>query len=140
MQPRRWYRAACPIYRWKSFWLGLVIAGLVTGAWAISINRASGVQLNMPGAGSIALAQFIADAGIFYNGSSLGGWDLQTDDVIDAVDPVFEEHWRMHSFANGVVVLPHSQILVVVLLVWSAFLVWRWRRLKSSPHDTAPAP
>jgi len=121
-----------PFYRWRSFWLGLAIVCVIAGARVISINRATGVQLHTPAAGSIAVAQYNERAGIFYNGASSDGWGLLTDDQVNAVDPVYEKHWQKHSALNGVVVLGHSQILAVVLVVWTAFLALRWRKMRRS--------
>jgi hypothetical protein len=135
-----------PIYRWKSFWLGILVLGFLGSAWAFSMGRSSGVSF-MQGKRETSLHQVDGAVGIssgVYFGKKLKAeWDgWHAGDVISEIPRFPSAVWRhTESFGSYSAVryfAAHWFLMLLFLVPWSAFLAWRWNKQKKA-HEAAPA-
>jgi hypothetical protein len=124
-----------PIYRWKSFWSGILVAGLLTGAWIVSymtptvaawfpVGRVGIVAYNTRG--SLGVSRLDA----MPRGIRPGF------DVWNEVLPFCPERWstpalRWERNVHGMGVSgAHWFLLLLFLITWSPLLVRRYLRQK----------
>ena len=159
MQPR-------PLYRWKSFWIGMFALCCFSWAWWDSVHFNSGVNWRQFRAVSVG------DAIILFSDTSAVGWHASAPSKFEwrrrgadpnRLVPGFEaplllrgggediriayEEVRPSSvsprdeFANSMrfqpprdllIVIPYWFLILLFLLPWTAFLAWRWRRMRRS--------
>ena len=116
-----------PLYRWKSFWLGLFVLGFLAWAWRDSLDRVTGLGFQTP-AGSGGLLQHSGEVCIFRTHVKRGwGWTIFNVPKVEN-SPVSRSTWERIS-ALGIV-LPHWSLMLAFSGGGGAFLLWRWRRLK----------
>jgi hypothetical protein len=129
-----------PLYRWKSFWLGVFVVVFLGWAWVRSMKHSDSLRYGSSlGAQWLVLAHDGAVLEIGYGGS-LGAtpefyiWHSSNDlpswgDVFQrwfptAIDGYAQEDGRWSvSFA-------HWFLILLFLLPWTTWLVWRSRRMK----------
>ncbi|MCW1926398.1 hypothetical protein OKA05_27855 [Luteolibacter arcticus] len=138
-----------PIYRWKSFWLGIILLAFLGWAWGRSMSRMDIVGWVYRG----------GTQGVFAR--SLGGLvELQVSGPhysISPVTPMFQVYTYPHKPPAGwfpgavtcqpfgahggwTVTVAHWLLILLYLVPSSAFLAWRWRRMKSPALRTATSP
>ena len=156
MQPR-------PLYRWKSFWLGVLVLGFLGWAWCISYHSRTGAYFKgyaltqgegytltvlVPGSGLPSESNFrhVEVLGRLYSPQILPppfivrgqGLPAMKSPFVDQVNYRTNMEWMYRSLPKDrvAVCLPHWLIVLAFLIPWTAFLAWRWRRMRSNtePH------
>ena len=124
-----------PLYKWKSFWLGILVLGFLGWSWTHSMNHRdwaryySGVRISTrrwlefeSGGGSLELRwgnppQHTGDA----------GWVTFTQHFSD-----YRIFPRAGSYSNAAgnlnIELSHWLLILLFLAVWSAWLFFHWKR------------
>ena len=117
-----------PIYRWKSFWLGLCVLVFLGWAWAHSFRHFSGGGCRVPGNRSMLLMQ---------SGGTL--W-MEVRRASPGITPYLWQYWSWPSPVRRSFVAPamrrredevgfaHRVVMLVFLVPWIGFLGWRVRR------------
>jgi hypothetical protein len=130
---------ARPIYRWKSFWLGLVVLAFLGWVWARSMGRNEGVTVFGPGVKRFQ-ARICAGVATVYEWE--GELDRESIQVTgysveySADQKELQRRWVFASASRdeegeGVswIAFPMWVPFVGLLLPWSGWLAWRWRRV-----------
>ena len=127
-----------PLYRWKSFWLGMLMLGFLGCAWVRSVGhldevavavRSSKVVANCA-SGEIAVTRYPR---------KMRGWIPEFESA--TVNGGFERRWTGPVLRIRIVELPpagaqllslrvgHWFLILLFLVPWVSFLAWRWRRM-----------
>ena len=152
-----------PFYRWKSFWLGLLVLAFLIWSWIASIGAAGAIEVGTPliNAGAVHTNGNLI---LFYNGSSgdFGmGWTHSSApaDQTWLSSPVEVRYSKGkdvsisqtktlpngashksilcgYSPAHGHVGIAHWLFIPIYLVSWIAFLLWRVRRMKRLAAET----
>ena len=124
-----------PLYKWKSFWLGILVLGFLGWAW-----RDSGHHRSYAGwsRGPQDHEVFMAESRIgwvgtrYVNGRTGDSISYYREEMKFGFEFPEALSWRIdfHAFIGGVreVKVAHWFLLLLFLVPWSAFLAWRWRR------------
>jgi hypothetical protein len=125
-----------PVWRWKSFWLGVLVLVFLASSWAVSMTRYTGMRWVTPGWSVIA--------GI--NGGTFGvhyldfaiepplGFRADGGPVVN--ERVFPQPILVTKEHRGVVIA-HWLLIVLFLPVWGAFLDWRLGRMERVKNLTS---
>lgn len=117
-----------PLYRWKSFWLGVFVLGFLGWEWAISHDRLSGGQVVAPAGYFILLAQYNGEVAVQYGRGLFASWRFEKLADIGFTGP---QWWpRITLQRNVIIVIQHARLIALFLVPWIAFLAWRWRRMR----------
>jgi len=126
-----------PLYRWKSFWLGVIALGFLAWAALRSMTWYDGLSWQHSDAKTL---------GAIYSSQISGGVRISWDNY-DAFGEDGMSHWSEESgflpfddygsrlFPAGLVMeersvqIAHWVLILLFLIPWAAFLAWRWRRL-----------
>ena len=132
-----------PLYKWKTFWLGLLALIFLGWAWRMSKDRFTVYRGDTPIVW-LAIGQYQGEAGLFsgHGASAVGKWKYIVSDVHSTSD-IFRNEWTNGSSDFGLIVAPHSRIMLTLLIAWAALLIWRGRKAKrlTAPHpDLSPSP
>ncbi len=130
-----------PIYRWKSFWFGVLVIAFLGWGWARSRQDLDGVFLNA-GPFAIIASQNTGIVDLIW--SSLfthpgpKGLSWFHEGAITFGGPLFPKavHWETHDGQIQLIVA-HWFLILLFLLPWSGWLAWRWRRLRSISQTSA---
>jgi hypothetical protein len=116
-----------PPYRWKSLWLGLFVLVFLTWAWLHSRDRMAGIAVGTP-AGSGGLMQYSGEVCI-YDLKRKHMWGRTIFNLpAPRNDPLAKTTWQRLTQLG--IIIPHWTLMLTVTGIWTAFLGWRWRRLK----------
>jgi hypothetical protein len=150
-----------PIYRWKSFYLGILVLVFLSLAWARSIYAGEKVLVNCPPLGHfVFIGQSAGGAGVVCLDRGFGSPDLVCNYPIAGTETDLFSLWRnphsspsfeipfpagWESAANGwSVFVSHWLLILGFLNLWIAFLFWRSRRMGrlaiQNPWDPSPIP
>ncbi|MCW1926268.1 DUF1918 domain-containing protein [Luteolibacter arcticus] len=119
-----------PFYRWRSFGFGLLALGFLACSWIVSMDTAKGLWVRSSSTWW-GVMQFEGEVGIFLDDRSTGGTGREVEIVNvhgTGGSPLYRERWEQIT-ANGIVV-PHWLLILCFLVPWSAFLIWRGRRMR----------
>ncbi|MEK7951600.1 hypothetical protein [Luteolibacter soli] len=115
-----------PMYRWKSFWLGILVLGFL--GWANWQSHVTGVVMGWDGSPTLAFARASGDTYVIAKGGFpwRGRWGQNTLD--NATIGELVRNWRDIYWVGSV-----TDITVAsgALAGWAAFLAWRLRRERS---------
>ena len=142
-----------PLYRWKSFWLGLLVMAFLGWAWSLSYSHLSYVNY-----ARMAVMQREGHVAVGYRGRSAidqsGHMRMSRDHYVEQIMPppfflrgegkppssgtyfveriTFKEEAKW-AFAfspldSWNIYLPHWLMVMLVAVPWVSFLGWRWRR------------
>lgn len=121
-----------PLYRWKTFWLGLFIIAFLCWTWAISMKRHTIIQVHSP-TGWIGIGQHQGEAGLFAKKIN-GRWSTNVTDIrMDANIHGLPEMWKFYNTYFSVLRTSHFWLIITFTLPWAAFLTWRMRRMDHLP-------
>jgi hypothetical protein len=135
-----------PIYKWKSFWLGILVLLFFGWAWwdgyrhddqlIISTNQRVCWFFHEEGNTLIATFQHSArpEWKIYSQRKPRNPGDLSPREILK----FFEDSGISTPIS---IEIPDPAIIITFLLPWLTFLAWRWRRMKQPPHrltTTAP--
>ncbi|MEK7951680.1 hypothetical protein [Luteolibacter soli] len=133
-----------PIYRWRSFWLGVLVLCFLGWAWARSMTRDEGVELwAVDARGKWGLGEKLVTVkwcGGNFSVSEEDAWPGPFDMVWFSRPFREDEAWR-RSWAivskeyrddwvkrTWWVAFPTWVPLGAQVMVWGGWLAWRWRR------------
>jgi len=136
-----------PLYKWKSFWLGMLVLGFLGWVWLRSIqgistvtwtadNEVRQVQLSQ---WDSALHLWRGDNGRLRDpGFSFQERLFDVDERGDWFPRAFT--WKSDRNGAGFIVA-YWFVMLLFFVPCSAFLAWRWRRQckLTETHDAAPA-
>jgi hypothetical protein len=136
-----------PLYRWKSFWLGLMGLLFLVWAWLHSVRESAGITwISSTRDRALLIAQSQAHVEIEYfsppfdSGSlapGFGGWTDTNRFRADLFPPALESH---NKSGNGAGIAIASWLIVVTYLtVVTGILAWRWRRIKQKAASDSVA-
>lgn len=123
-----------PIYRWKTFWFGVLVIAFLGWGWERSLRFHSFCL-----AGWIVLGQ--------KSGEICFVVPLHKDrSPVEFVDVPFEQDslWLAPAFTHESfkgdqwLCVAHWVLTILFLIPWAAFLAWRWRRLKRWKTKVSP--
>jgi len=152
-----------PIYRWKSFWLGVFGVCSLAWGWRDSMNFSSVIAwrefrainiggaivltrfgvVSAPGPGTFmglewrrgdlrpATASFSSFVSPLFGRG--GGMKHRDDDPLaepEAYRDKLEFFMRYRPRGDSLLYIPHWLMLLAFAGPWSAFLAWRWRRMR----------
>jgi hypothetical protein len=119
-----------PLYRWKSFWLGVLVIAFLGWAWVGSMHYTESVSFVDGGRGIVAthrpgsIEVLSAEVDPFLSeGLNSSKWPV-------------EAYFRYKVFPAAVSFDPygaevaHWFLILLFLLPWSGWLAWRWRKIK----------
>jgi hypothetical protein len=127
-----------PLYRWKSFWLGIFIVGFLGWAWVQSVGHDEGVRILGP---DTDRASVWVSGGVF----GITQWEGEMD------YPSIETSWYSEEFARDDmterrrwallskdaesssfwwIAFPMWLPVVGFMALWAAWLAWHGRRKK----------
>ncbi len=135
-----------PFHRWKSFWLGLLVLAFLGWAWVRSMHHTNQFSYKTS---SISTTWF----GYSNFGSlALGSWMDPFDRVglnIDSVGTNALPPWGRVWFPEAAnlewsgddrtLSIAHWFLILLFLIPWSAFLGWRYQRLRRIAREN-PTP
>ena len=148
-----------PLYKWKSFWLGILV--LVFLGWASYRSKPNASSLQYKKIGLESYANFFAvtnadycyylrvDPAVPLNEeyrnlpwewfpapyllkSPPHGWGENDDTARAGTREQFDREWILSQYEQNVWILaiPYWLLMLAVVVPWSAFLAWRWRIMK----------
>ncbi|MCW1887872.1 hypothetical protein OKA04_24250 [Luteolibacter flavescens] len=135
-----------PLYRWKSFWLGVLVTGFLAWLGWRSMHYDEGFFVRVPGiaweAGHGPALPGLVRMEIepYSTGSSTFiAYSEGQDPAYHWFPPAFETHTYPPS--------PHSRffrfaywfLILLFLVPWSALLAWRWRRMRKLHRESEAA-
>ena len=121
------------IYRWKSFWLGVLVLVFLGWAWMRSRSQwesAMWVSASAP--------EYVA---VLQGGGQLGfgtavNRGYPTELRIDKIAIDWPLVWFPPWYADGCEItvgehmVAHWFVMLVFLVIWASWLGWRWRRIR----------
>lgn len=136
-----------PLYRWKSFWLGVLVIVFLGWAWMRSISRMEGGEYFTALTGPGMIAQRSGTVIFAWNDPTAGGDPVRflsveagTED--ESLPPAFElDRWDMEQGwgESTRCAIAHWFLILLFLAPWSGWLIWRWRAMSRTPTaDTIP--
>jgi len=128
-----------PFYKWRSFWIGILVLGFLGWAWVRSMSHEDIVSCFHRDLGA-SLTNLYAMVGIdrqfdefTFDQFSFQSFPSETTDVYPAFPAAF-------FVENSCVYFAHWFLMLAFLVPWSGFLAWRWRRQhKLTKADDAAA-
>ena len=147
-----------PIHRWKSFWLGIVILLFLGWAWTRSWEKSDHLLVR-PNTStwcgiSIYSGYVFWRTCSFPSGTGLGpdriAWqsNYYHTSTESWLPPAFKRDYRRNAPLGPIdsaVGIAYWLLILLFLIPWTTFLIWRWRRMKrqaagSAGHWPAEAP
>jgi hypothetical protein len=119
-----------PFYRWKSFWLGILVLLVLGWAWKRSCEYLDYYRISL-GPGLVVLAgQGASDLAVGWHSSPLEEGSYFIHHEADPSEPCFASaiSWGSDSPGGAHVALAHWFLIVVFLVPWSAWLFYHWKR------------
>ena len=131
-----------PLYRWKSFWLGLIVLGFLGWAWVRSMTNLE--SLNWTGKEvSVGVINVSAKAEFYCEKSSAlkpSWFSFSQNDFVDRSPEWFPPALQRNSYflkrskvQVSEVWIAHWSFILLFSLLWSAWLFWHWKREQGKP-------
>jgi len=132
-----WQFAMTPrtLYRWKSFWFGILILIFLGWGWASSMGTGDYIAINGSfdevlridqSGGRIAIIRVLPDPIFSLPEAPLSKMFGKED--APWFPPAFERGRPVDGWAS--VAVAHWFLMLLFLVAWSGWLGWRWRRMK----------
>jgi hypothetical protein len=118
-----------PLYRWKSFWFGVLVIAFLGWAWVRSNYYVETVSFRAPA---------VSKTGIVGNWSNKlhlrcrsSNWGEPEGLNVRSHREVRVSHWFPEAVDESWpgVSIAHWFLLLLFLVPWAGWLAWRWRRL-----------
>ena len=127
-----------PLYRWKSFWFGLLVIAFPGWAWVISMYQISSFMYKSPGNSNASYAgndSGTLDMGLWRDSPIPEGFhpfsELYTSQPSDrGWFPAAASLKKSAGHGMQRLLIAHWFLILLFLLPWTAFLFWRSRRMK----------
>ena len=126
-----------PLYRWMSFWLGVLVLLFLAGGWLLSLSHTHLVRLDWTSGNCLIASHEKGFCRISVSTDDLSGlfskprlhagafrhWERteRTSDYAYSWDQVWTQ-----------VRVAHRLLILLFLVPWLAWLAWRWRRQKQA--------
>ena len=125
-----------PLHRSKALWLGILVLTFLAWAWRMSKATDAGFTLYTP-SGAIVANHSNGRVSILHDAS------LKTTPTrlhFECTNINFDPEWFPPAFdtTDQHYRIAHWLIILLFLLTWSAFLAWRWQRIRQLSEATAP--
>ena len=122
-----------PMYRWKSFWLGVCVLGSLGWAWVRSYSYWEMVMWVSSATGERHSVQQTCGQLGYWKEPDMG---IPAGFSFDRTPVEWEAPWFGHWYGSasgepdGTHFLAHWVVVLVFLIAWGSFLAWRWWRMK----------
>ena len=133
-----------PLYRWKSFWFGILILLFLAWGWIRSMGSGDYIAIDgkleelarLDQSGGYIAVVWESDTPIFSLPEMPVAWMFGRDHA-----RWFPKAFKHDSPVDGwrSVAIAHWCLILLFLLTWGAWLAWRWRRLRCRPISTSAA-
>ena len=131
-----------PIHRWKSFWLGVLVLAFLGWAWVRSMRHLDGV-LWIAAPFAVSAAQTTGIVELAWDTSHPPGFEdfmWIHEPAMTMGEPRFPKAVNWETYDRQIqLTVAHWFLILLFLLPWAAFLLWRGRRMKS-PAAGQPDP
>jgi hypothetical protein len=133
-----------PLHRWKSFWLGVFVVVFLGWAWARSMGIIDGIRWESASAGTLLQADH-CDGQILF--SYVPSYPVKRS-IFELSSQTFSVsgHWFpwavnvMNSIPGmHILGIAHWFLILLFLLPWTTWLVWRSRRMKRLASEPGTA-
>jgi hypothetical protein len=122
-----------PLHRWKSFWLGVFVLAFLAWAWVRSMSYVEGIFW-MTGKHSINAGQAFGSVFLNWDGSrppTTRPIFVWVQEVAPVGEPWLHKAVNVETYPRQLqLTVAHWFLILLVLLHWAAFLLWRGRRLR----------
>jgi hypothetical protein len=129
-----------PIYRWKSFWLGVLVLGALWWAWSRSMTRSGIVAFGSTaskecwqvGSGAAAIHYYYTDLTNSYFYTAPEGWVFESSAKrrsFNSYPAAIKAHHSTDLLTVTQVKIAYWFLIILFLVPWVSFLAWRWRRM-----------
>jgi len=126
-----------PLYRWKSFWLGVLVLGFIGWAWWDSFQR----ELMAYHVGNTHEVQLVRTEGASFVASGddfvgeLPGFGVRYPAGIGMER--WKGVWELYGVRHHRI--PDALVFFSFLGLWGGWLAWRWRRMRrATSNDDLP--
>jgi hypothetical protein len=124
-----------PLYRWKSFWFGVLVIGFLGWAWFRSTTMADYLLMDWP-AGEFAQVHHTSGRMKIYRSlkapvfSSPEFKFMEDAAEVESLKLPLGIRYSPFSEGSSILSVTHWFVILLFLVPWSGWLVWRWRRMK----------
>lgn len=124
-----------PLYRWKSFWLGVIVLLFLGWSWRDSRDFGSqagygSLTRHLSFSSRASTVSILLRRDGLYQGLSIHRFPLRNLRPIPWFQSLGSYTERQPRNDYTAWYFPHWFLILLFLISWSAFLVWRWRRMK----------
>ena len=136
-----------PIYRWKSLWFGILVLAFLGWAWVRSVGEFS--EVSWGSRSSCWMTMFRQGNGVLQVGAgehifvagSIGGFHFSHQKLAPAPQGLRIPFICRECFGPRFLSIQHQFLILLFLIPWAAWLVWRSRRMKRLAATTgSPSP
>jgi hypothetical protein len=122
-----------PIYRWKSFWIGILVLGFIGWAWVRSMTW----DENISGRSFGWVWEVFQDPGQFWMGCcadpfllrTVGFYSLERDPEMRTwFQPAYHRATSPYSSQFYYFGFAHWYLILLFLIPWSGWLFFHWKR------------
>jgi hypothetical protein len=120
-----------PLYRWKSFWFGMLVIAFLGWAWAHSMRHSAVIYLWFPHKTGFCLLHG-GELTIAVMESQNREWSIYSHfDSPSQENPWFQPAVELVPFDEWKgLSLAHWFLILLFLVPWSGWLAWRWCKIK----------
>ena len=124
-----------PLYRWKSFWFGVLVIAFLGWAWVWSMRRIDFVEWRRITAKQ-ASGEVVVMWGLDLGEAGASNYQIPYPSR-SSLPPAFSssELQTVDPFSGGLMpygrhfVFAHWFLILLFVVPWSGWLAWRWRRI-----------
>lgn len=132
-----------PLHCWKSFWLGVLFLAFLGWSWARSLHHLDGFLWMAPRF-HLSAGQATGRIELAWAASS-GAWGeefLWAHEVAsNAGEPLFPKAVNWETYPGKIqLTVAHWFVILAFLIPWSAFLGWRYLRLRHIARESPISP
>lgn len=133
-----------PLHRWKSFWLGLLVLAFLGWGWVRSMNHTDGFFW-LPRHFILEAWQSTGQVGFAVNHELPGPTSISNfrwlHEAAPAGEPWFPRAVVPENYPSEFQCsIAHWLLILLFLIAWIGFLLWRVRRLKCLSAGSAQSP
>jgi hypothetical protein len=126
-----------PLYRWKSFWIGVLVLGFLGWDWVWSMSWEYYLSWGTSAMGAFVLSSRTGEIYLGWLGhtpepSFMLGLTSESFEIPSGEIPWFPLFANLNSSSalSAGLTVAHWLLTLLFLLPWTAFLAWRWRRMR----------
>ncbi len=132
-----------PLYRWKSFWFGVLVIVFLGWAWVRSYSLQEGLAGELRPTQSVGVLQNLGSVRLIVR-PTIGLRPGFFSDDVNGTTRIFPAafYWEIYYFEGigsiTVGEVAHWFLILLFLLPWSGWLAWRWRRMRRLENEKPP--